>query len=92
MNIVLFYTISLLLPAELVPTPRNTVFYTVYFVMLCTVMQAPPKTGEGLSVHVSPSSARLALLEPFDAWSGSDLENLPVLIKAKVTLIWLLLH
>jgi hypothetical protein len=47
-------------------------------------MQAPPKTGEGLSVHVSPSSARLALLEPFDAWSGKDLENLPVLIKAKV--------
>jgi aconitate hydratase len=47
-------------------------------------MQAPPKTGAGLSVHVSPSSARLALLEPFDAWSGSDLENLPVLIKAKV--------
>ncbi|KAG5180925.1 aconitate hydratase [Tribonema minus] len=45
--------------------------------------QAPPVSGKGLEVHVSPSSSRLALLEPFDAWNGKDLEDLPVLIKAK---------
>lgn len=46
--------------------------------------QAPPAAGSATdAVVVSPSSERLALLEPFDAWSGQDLMNLPVLIKAK---------
>lgn len=30
---------------------------------------------------MSPESARLALLDPFEAWEGTDLEDLPVLIK-----------
>jgi aconitate hydratase len=46
--------------------------------------QASPDDGSKLSVHVSPTSQRLALLEPFDAWNGKDLVDMPVLIKAKV--------
>ncbi|CAM9798476.1 unnamed protein product [Ectocarpus sp. 12 AP-2014] len=45
--------------------------------------QPSPEDATGLSVAVSPESARLALLEPFEAWEGTDLEDMPVLIKAK---------
>jgi len=45
--------------------------------------QAPPKSGDGLQVQVSPKSDRLQLLEPFKPWEGKDLLDLPVLIKAK---------
>lgn len=43
--------------------------------------QPSPENGTDLTVVVSPESARLALLEPFTAWEGTDLEDLPVLIK-----------
>lgn len=43
--------------------------------------QHPPPDGGSLKVDVSPESNRLQLLEPFDKWSGSDLEDLRVLIK-----------
>lgn len=43
--------------------------------------QHPPPDGSSLRVHVSPESDRLQLLEPFDKWSGGDLEDLKVLIK-----------
>ncbi|KAJ0402080.1 hypothetical protein ATCC90586_000265 [Pythium insidiosum] len=45
--------------------------------------QAPPANAEGLKVNVDPKSERLALLEPFDKWSGKDLVDMQVLIKAK---------
>jgi len=45
--------------------------------------QAPPADGSYLKVLVDPSSQRLALLDPFEAWNGKDLVNMPVLIKAK---------
>ncbi|CAM9994026.1 unnamed protein product, partial [Sphacelaria rigidula] len=45
--------------------------------------QPSPEDGSSLTVAVSPDSARLALLEPFARWEGTDLEGLPVLIKAK---------
>lgn len=45
--------------------------------------QAPPTDGTKLSVKVDPTSDRLALLEPFDAWNGKDFVDMPVLIKAK---------
>ncbi|KAF4321800.1 hypothetical protein JM18_003927 [Phytophthora kernoviae] len=45
--------------------------------------QAPPASSEGLTVNVDPKSDRLALLEAFDEWDGKDMENMPVLIKAK---------
>ncbi|XP_078388150.1 aconitate hydratase, mitochondrial [Cetorhinus maximus] len=45
--------------------------------------QDPPKDSQGISVHVSPKSNRLQLLEPFDRWNKKDLEDLQVLIKVK---------
>uniref|UniRef100_A0A8C5GX81 Aconitate hydratase, mitochondrial n=1 Tax=Gouania willdenowi TaxID=441366 RepID=A0A8C5GX81_GOUWI len=45
--------------------------------------QHPPSDGTGLKVDVNPQSNRLQLLEPFDKWSGNDLEDLRVLIKVK---------
>ena len=45
--------------------------------------QAPPASGGGVKVEVAPSSKRLQLLAPFDAWDGKDYTGLPVLIKAK---------
>ena len=44
---------------------------------------APPATGEGVVVTVSPDSDRLQLLAPFDAWDGKDLKGMHLLIKAK---------
>ncbi len=43
----------------------------------------PPEDGSSIEVEVSPESDRLQLLEAFPAWDGNDLENLPVLLKAK---------
>lgn len=45
--------------------------------------QAPPQDRSKINVKVSPSSDRLQLLEPFEAWSGKDLTDLQVLIKVK---------
>uniref|UniRef100_A0A3Q2FJS2 Aconitase 2, mitochondrial n=1 Tax=Cyprinodon variegatus TaxID=28743 RepID=A0A3Q2FJS2_CYPVA len=45
--------------------------------------QHPPSDGSSLKVDVSPQSNRLQLLEPFDKWSGKDLEDMVVLIKVK---------
>jgi aconitate hydratase len=45
--------------------------------------QPPLKDGSGVSVVVEPTSERLQLLEPFQAWHGKDIEGAPVLIKAK---------
>jgi len=45
--------------------------------------QAPPADGSDLEVVVSPTSDRLQLLAPFDAWDGKDFTGMPVLIKAK---------
>jgi aconitate hydratase len=44
---------------------------------------APPEDGSGVSVVVDPSSDRLQVLEPFPAWDGKDLVDLPVLMKAQ---------
>jgi aconitate hydratase len=45
--------------------------------------EAPAEDGSKIQVVVSPQSDRLQLLEPFPAWSGHDLNNLMLLIKAK---------
>lgn len=45
--------------------------------------QPPVEDGSALEVAVSPSSQRLALLEPFDEWGGEDYSNLSILIKAR---------
>jgi aconitate hydratase len=45
--------------------------------------QAPAEDGSQVQVLVSPTSARLQLLEPFKAWEGTDITGLKLLIKAR---------
>ena len=45
--------------------------------------QAPPEDRASVSVAVSPTSDRLQILEPFNAWDGKDAKDLPILIKAQ---------
>ncbi|AEO67704.1 a8fafc3e-276e-47b8-9eb6-d2c251888b4b [Thermothielavioides terrestris] len=45
--------------------------------------QAPPPNRDAVSVQVSPSSDRLQLLSPFNAWDGKDALDCPILIKAQ---------
>lgn len=45
--------------------------------------QHPPPHGGSVKVDVSPESNRLQLLEPFDKWSGNNMENMKVLIKVR---------
>jgi aconitate hydratase len=42
----------------------------------------PPASGD-VEVRVDPKSERLQLLEPFPAWNGKDIVDMPVLLKAK---------
>ncbi len=44
---------------------------------------APSKDGSRVEVKVKPDSERLQLLKPFEPWNGRDLEDMPVLLKAK---------
>ncbi|MEO5840189.1 MAG: aconitate hydratase [Acidimicrobiales bacterium] len=44
---------------------------------------APSADSASVAVAVSPTSDRLQLLEPFEAWDGNDLLDLPILVKAK---------
>ena len=43
---------------------------------------APPEDRRSVQVQVSPTSDRLQLLEPFAAWDGQDIMDLPILVKA----------
>jgi aconitate hydratase len=45
--------------------------------------QAPPAERSSVNVAVSPTSDRLQLLEPFNAWDKQDALDLPILIKAQ---------
>jgi aconitate hydratase len=45
--------------------------------------EAPPASGVDIELTVDPSSERLQLLKPWDAWDGRDFIDMPVLIKAK---------
>ncbi|KAI9790843.1 MAG: Aconitate hydratase mitochondrial [Piccolia ochrophora] len=45
--------------------------------------QAPPEDRQQVSVAVSPTSDRLQVLEPFNAWDGKDALDIPILIKAQ---------
>jgi len=45
--------------------------------------QSPPSDRSAISVKVEPKSQRLQLLEPFMAWDGKDVTNMPILIKVK---------
>jgi aconitate hydratase len=43
----------------------------------------PARKGSAVKVRVRPDSDRLQVLEPFPAWDGNDLTDLPLLLKAK---------
>ncbi len=43
----------------------------------------PPADPGTVQIRVAPDSKRLQLLDPFPAWDGKDLLDLPVLVKAK---------
>ncbi|KAI9710535.1 MAG: Aconitate hydratase mitochondrial [Bogoriella megaspora] len=45
--------------------------------------QAPPQDRATVQVAVSPTSDRLQILEPFNAWDGKDKLDMPILIKTK---------
>ncbi|KAI0165082.1 aconitase family-domain-containing protein [Hypoxylon sp. FL1284] len=45
--------------------------------------QAPPSDRASVNVQVSPSSDRLQILQPFQAWDGKDALDMPILIKAQ---------
>ncbi len=45
--------------------------------------EAPAEPGESIEVTIAQDSDRLQRLDPFPAWDGNDLQNLPVLLKAK---------
>ncbi|KAL2277992.1 hypothetical protein FJTKL_14964 [Diaporthe vaccinii] len=45
--------------------------------------QAPPADRSTVNVQVSPSSDRLQVLEPFNAWDGKDYVDVPILIKTQ---------
>lgn len=44
--------------------------------------QVPAEDGSGVQVVVSPTSERLQLLAPFDAWDGKNITGAKLLIKA----------
>lgn len=45
--------------------------------------QAPPADRSTVNVQVSPSSDRLQVLQPFNAWDGKDYVDVPILIKTQ---------
>jgi aconitate hydratase len=47
------------------------------------VYVAPPADGSGITLKVDPRSERLQLMEPWPAWDGQDLKDMPVLLKTK---------
>jgi aconitate hydratase len=44
---------------------------------------APPEDGSRIELRVDPRSERLQLMEPWPAWDGKDLLDMPVLMKTK---------
>jgi len=44
---------------------------------------APLADGSAITLEVSPTSERLQIMEPWPAWDGADLLDMPVLIKTK---------
>jgi aconitate hydratase len=45
--------------------------------------EEPAADGESVPIELPPSSERLQLLGPFQAWDGKDLVDLPILVKTK---------
>ena len=45
--------------------------------------EAPPEDGSDIELTVDPNSERIELLQPWAAWDGADLHDMPVLLKAQ---------
>ena len=43
----------------------------------------PPEDGSDVEVRVDPTSNRLQVLEPWEAWDGNDFEDVPILVKTE---------
>ena len=43
----------------------------------------PPPAGSDIDLKIDPHSVRLQALEPWPAWDGRDLVDMPILLKAK---------
>jgi len=43
----------------------------------------PPEDGSAIEIVVDPASERIQLLQPWPAWDGRDLTDMPVLIKTQ---------
>ena len=43
----------------------------------------PPENGNDIELTVAPDSERIQLLNPWPAWDGEDLVDMPVLVKAQ---------
>jgi len=52
------------------------------FVVSTDGYQAPPENAANVEVVVNPASERLALLDAFSPWNGTDYKGMPLLIKA----------
>src|SRR6266581_1535719 len=62
-------------PAPEVPAQNFDKGYSSY--------EVPPEDGSNITLAVAPDSERLQLLEPWPAWDGQDLLDMPVLIKTR---------
>lgn len=45
--------------------------------------EAPPEDGSGVALPLRPGSDRLQAMEPWPAWDGKDMLDLPVVLKAR---------
>jgi aconitate hydratase len=45
--------------------------------------EAPPADGRGVELPLRPGSERLMAMEPWPAWDGKDLLDMPILMKTK---------
>ncbi|CAI8014858.1 Aconitate hydratase, mitochondrial, partial [Geodia barretti] len=43
----------------------------------------PPEDGSEVDVRVDPTSNRLQVLDPWEAWDGKDFEDVPILVKTQ---------
>ncbi len=53
------------------------------FVDSRSLLMLPPSDGDAAAPRINPASERLQVIDPWPAWDGNDLLDLPILIKAK---------
>ena len=63
--------------------PQGDVFPPQGFAVEDNGFLAPSDADAGVEVVINPASERLQKLEPFKAWDGNDLTDMPLLIKTQ---------